>query len=1099
MTKKLTIALKIKPSAFAKALLTMKLIFLLIIAGGMQASANVHAQNKVSLKLQEVQVTQVLNIIENQTNFRFLYNNQLKSLQEKVSIEVTNEDIASVLKTLFSGKDLSYKVLENNLIVILAGSPTAQDIRVTGKITSDSGDPLSGVSITVKGTSHGTSTNNIGEFDITAPENGTLVASYVGYETQELPVNGQSTINIKLHPSNKALDQVIVVGYGTQKKIEVTSAISHINASEIIKQPVYNPVQALQGLATGVQISSSGQPGSQPQVIIRGAGSILGGVNPLYVVDGIPIIDGDISSVNSADIISVDVLKDAASCAIYGARAANGVILISTRQGSGKMKINYTGTVGFSLPAYVIPMANAQQYQNYYGQAGYPLTQTSYNTDWFKQIFRTAIQQNHYVSIAGSSEQDRYFFGFGYLNQDGIILNNNYQRFTIRLNNEYTPTKYIKLGIDVSLETAISQNVPGGGGAITLAAYEASPIIPVSVNGKWGDVSAYQNTNNPVLASSLNQVNDVTHDYSTLGNAYIEIRPFKEITIKSSFGGNVKPSDERAYTYEHPDDSSFFVKFGNHYGEQGAYPYSYLSTNNITQYNWEWDNTLNYSHTFGDNHLGLLLGTTAEKYQNNEQSLAIKGVPADPNLWYVQNGIPSSLQYNQPASGYPQKWTRAGYIARVNYTYADKYQLTANFRADGSSVFTGSNTWGYFPGVSAGWVISRESFMDRQKAFQYLKLRGGWGELGNSNIPTDASYYVTYSGSGSLYYFNSQPVVGSIIPRFPVQGLKWEVTKESDIGLDFTTLNNKLTGEMDVYNKRVNNALINAYAPGTFGVQNNPNSSIAAGYVIYNAAVIDNKGAEIMLRWHDNISKKWSYSISVNMSYNKNDVVSLASGTPYTDGYINGAFTTETVPGSPIGSFYVRKVTGVAQIPSASAGQLTYLTTKNGTDSLVNAGAYLPKLYGGINASINYGNFDFSINIYANIGNKVYNGLLNTQTQPYYNLPQALATNYWTPTNKSNSQPMPGGLIDLPPSTYFVSSGTFYRINNLTIGYNVPASVLAQKVSSLRIYVSAQNPVTKKYYAGFSSEIPGSATAAGIDNNSYPTIRTFIFGVNLGL
>src|SRR5580700_3224514 len=312
MTKKLTIYLKIKPTAFSKALITMKLLFLLIIAGGMQASAGVNAQNKVSLKLQEVQVSQVLSTIERQTSFRFLYNNELKSLQEKVNIELSNEDIGSVLTILFTGKGLTYKMLENNLIVILASPINAQDIRVAGKVTSDTGDPLSGVSVTLKGTSRGTTTNNAGEFELTVPENGTLVVSYIGYEVQQIPVNSQTTINVKLLQSSKALDQVVVVGYGTQKKIEVTSSISHVNASEIIKQPVYNPVQALQGLATGVQISSSGQPGSQPQVIIRGAGSILGGVNPLYVVDGIPIIDGDISSINSADIVSVDVLKDAA-------------------------------------------------------------------------------------------------------------------------------------------------------------------------------------------------------------------------------------------------------------------------------------------------------------------------------------------------------------------------------------------------------------------------------------------------------------------------------------------------------------------------------------------------------------------------------------------------------------------------------------------------------------------------------------------------------------------------------------------------------------------------------------------------------------------
>jgi TonB-dependent starch-binding outer membrane protein SusC len=1109
MSKKLTIDPRLKPTAFAKALIIMKLLFLLIIAGGMQASANVHAQNKVSLKLQEVQVSRVLNTIENQTNFHFLYNNQLKSLQDKVSIEVTNEDISAVLNTLFSGKDLTYKMLENNLIVILASSMVGQDTRISGKVTSDAGDPLSGVSVTIKGTTHGTTTNATGDYELTAPETAVLVISYVGYQSQEVSVNSQTTINVKMVQSEKPLDQIVVVGYGTQRKVDVTGSVAHVKGDELVKQPVLTATQALQGKVAGVQIISSGQPGTAPQVIIRGAGSILGGVDPLYVVDGIILPPGaDITNINTADIASVDVLKDASSCAIYGARAANGVILITTKQGSGKMKVSYSVNIGMTQAAYVVPMANSTEYINYREQVnGLPVPATGYSTKWYNQVLRDAFYQNHNISLSGSSEKDKYLFNVSYQTNEGILIGNQYNRYTIRFNNEFTPTSFLKIGTTASFANGTAQNVPTG--TITEDAYRAAPTVPGIINGKYGNTSQYQNVGNPILDAY--NTNDLSHDNRGQGNAYIEIKPIKSLTLKTSIGADLDFGDDRAFTYEHPNDTTFFNVNG---GSQGA-SRSVLSVTSGKSYNWIWDNTISFNQTFGKSRLTVLAGTTAEEYFTSNLIGTAYYVPPIPSEWYLNDGDAGS---SPPPTSNENKETRQSYLGRVFYSYDDRYLLTATFRRDGSSVFAKNNQWGNFPGVSVGWVISKEDFMQNQNIFQYLKLRGGWGELGNSNIPSDAAFATTLSNIP--YFLNGHDTTGAIVPQIKDQDIKWEITKETDIGLEFTILKGKLTGELDLYNKKVTNALIDFYVPGTFGSQANPSSTITPGYVIGNAASIDNKGIEFSARWTDKINSNFSYFIGGNVSYNKNEVLSLNGGVPFYDGDINGYYVTETKAGYPVGAFFMRKAIGVFQSqtqidsytdkngnllqPGAQPGDLIYkyIINPDGSHTLDTAfaGSYQPKVYFGVSGGVTYKSFDFSVDVYANVGNEVYNGKEQARVTVTDNIEAKVATSYWTPQNKSETQPAPNG-GNLPASTYFLSSGNFFRINNFTIGYTVPPPILKKQnvITSIRLFVNAQNPVTIKKYSGFSSELPGSsATNAGIELNTYPTTRTFAFGLNVG-
>ena len=1093
--------------AVKKALVIMKLTVLLLLVGVLQVSATVNGQMKVSLSLSQVEIGKVLSHIEKQTNYRFLYNTALKGIQQKISIDVRDADIDDVLRNILTGTDLTYKTLENNLIVILSASQQPpSDLQVTGKITGENGEPLYGVSITLKGTTRGTATDSSGNFTLTVPSDGTLLITYIGYVTQEIKVNNQAQLTIQLKPAGNQLNEVVVVGYGTQKKIDVTGSVAHVNGDVLAKQPVLTATQALQGKVAGVQITSSGQPGSMPQVIIRGSGSILGGANPLYVVDG--IWTDDITNINSADILSVDVLKDASSASIYGVRGSNGVILITTRQGAGKMKVSYSGTVGMQQAAYIVPMANSAEYINYRENfSGLPISPTGYSTNWYNQVLRNAFYQNHNLSVSGGSSQDKYALSASYQTNDGIIIFNNYTRYTVRLNNEFNPTSFLKIGTTASFANQTAQNVPTA--TITEDAYRAAPLVPAMLNGKFGNTSQYQNVGNPVLDAQ--NTNDLSHSNKLQGNVFVEIKPVSSLALRSTFNEEAIFGDDRAYTYEHPNDTTFFTTNG---GSQGA-TRSTLNVSSSKYYYWVWSNTATYSQTFGLSKLSVLAGTEAQTNYNSSWSAYRYSVPPIPSEWYLQDGD-QNFQFNSSSI---TKYTTNSYLGRITYSYDDRFLFTGNFRADGSSVFNAQNRWGYFPGASVGWVLTHEKFMQAQKIFDYLKIRGSWGELGNSNIPADAA--VPTALSNIPYFFNSGTsasgaTTGSIIPQIKDLNLKWEVTKEADLGFDYSTLAGRLSGEFDVYDKKATQALIYVLVPGTFGSQANPNSTISAGYVLDNAATIDNKGVEFSARWHDKINSKLSYFIGGNISYNRNRVVNLNGGAPIFDGNINGYFTTETKAGYPIGAFFVRQAIGVfqslAQVaayvdkngnqlqPGAEPGDLIYKYNSNGVLDTAFAGSYQPKVYVGLSGGLNYKSFDFSIDLYSNIGNQVYNGKEQARVTATDNIEKSVATTFWSQGNKTNSQPA-ANAGNLPASTYFIASGTFVRINNATLGYTVQPNVLSgQKVvTSCRIFIDAQNPVTLKKYGGFSSELPGSSpTNAGIELGTYPTTRIFAAGINLG-
>ncbi len=987
---------------------------------------------------------------------------------------------------------------------------------LTGTVTdSDTKETLPGATIQIKGTTNGTTSDINGKYtvQISGPS-AILLVSFIGYEDKEIVVENQTVINILMVTKKTMLDQVVVVGYGTQKKSDVTGATVNLKGAELTKQPVLTATQAMQGKVSGVQIISSGSPGSAPQLRIRGTSTLLGGTHVLYVVDG--VLTDDITNVNTSDIVDMNILKDASSSAIYGSRGANGVVIITTKKGSstsGKLNITYNSSVGSRSASNLIKMANADEYKNYYQAAtGTALTGTSANTDWYKTILRNAFEQNHNLSISGGNENTTYFFSGSYLNDEGIVLENQFKRFTFRSNMDFKISKYIKSGFQASFANAINENgfnnldidENGNIGGAYSDAYRAAPIIEARVGDKYGNVSAFNGqVGNPLLDLQNNSVRVATNRIQ--GAAYLDITPFSNFSFHSGLGGDLLFKQARLYDYKFlNDESTFDIAGGNQMNMTSA-----LFNKTVNNFKWVWDNYLTYNKTFGKHDIKFMAGTTAEKFKETWLYGMRKEVPADPNLWYLYNGLASSSQND----GKGDMWTRNSYMGRLNYNYNDRYLLTATVRRDGSSRFPEKNRWGTFPSVGLAWNISKEGFMKSQHIFDMLRIRGSWGVVGNDQIATDA--YINTIVPNLAYPFNGSTTGatnGSQINQIKDPNIKWESTSEYDFAIEFGMLNNRLTGEFNYYDKIVDNALIFVNIPSTVGD--------ADHQILTNAASIQNKGVEMQLNWKTQVSTNFSYSVSGNVTLNKNTVIGLNGGEPIWGGNIGAAqgFTTYTTNDHPIGNFYVLKVLGVFQSdqevldykdnngtiiqPTAHAGEFKYWDKNN--DGKIDdkdrdyAGSYQPKAYFGLNSSVTYKNWDFGLDIYGNVGNQVYNGKRAIRINGKDNIEAALVYSRWNRSaNPSQTEPA-ANTGNLLASDYFIESGSFVRINNLTAGYSLSTDMLNKlKIKSLRIYVTAQNLYTLKKYSGFTAELSGSPLDSGIELSSYPTTRTIALGLNL--
>lgn len=979
----------------------------------------------------------------------------------------------------------------------------AQNITIKGKVI-DGGDktPLPGVSILVKGTQTGTQTDVNGGYSISAPANATLVFNFVGYTAFEQAVNSQTTINVSLASSTQQLEQVVVVGYGTQRKIDVTGSVASVKGEDINKQPSTNPISALQGKVAGVSISNNATPGSAPQITIRGTGTIYGNTGPLYVVDGVWY--DDITFLNPADIASINILKDASSQSIYGVRAANGVVLVTTVKGkNGNATVNYNGTVGLQSVTNQVKMTNASEYATAVNEAyainkaANPLfssTNLGEGTDWYDQILRNAMINNHQVSINGASEKSSYNFSLGYVNQDGIIKTNNYKRYTARLSNDFQVSKNLKVGYNVTGSSSKSNNAPA---SIYRALYTASPVVPVfNADGSYGDPASFQlgNGSNVNPQATIDFNNSITSKYRVTGNVYAELKFAKHFTFKTSAGGDFGQEENRIYTPQYTATT----------GQNSNI--STLSIGRVETRNWILENTLTYENKWNDHSLTILAGQTAQRYKSYTITGTAQNVPfAKEGDLYLSLGNAAGRTIEDSGS----LNTATSYFGRINYGFKNKYLLNASLRGDAASqFFGGSDLWGYFPSVGAGWVISNEDFMKDQKIFSNLKLRGSWGKVGNAGVPINPTTLTVNQSAALIAFYNGIPNTGASVTTIVPPALFWERSAGTDIGLEMGFLNNRLSVEADYYNRKTEQAIFNIPILGSLGTSN----SVLLG----NQADFRNRGFELSATWSDKTSGGLTYSINGNIGINNNKVLNVTSGSNPIDaggdGLNNAVVPTRTVVGMPIGSFFGYQVVGILQnaqeaaasgMPGARAGDFRYADL-NG-DGVVDPkdktfiGNPNPKYTYGVNTNFAYKNFDLTLDIQgvadvdvfnANLGNRFGN---ENYTKDFYD-------NRWTGPGSTNTYPstsLAGGNNN-QTNSFYVESGAYIRLRNIQLGYNLPQSLISKwKMQKLRVFANAQNAVNLFGYKGFTPEVGGVPTKAGIDFNVYPMFATYNIGINL--
>lgn len=1003
------------------------------------------------------------------------------------------------------------KLLFTCLFISMLGHQVwAQTRQVSGVVTSkDDGTTMPGVNVVVQGTSKGTTTDADGKYSIelSSSEN-TLIFSFIGYKSVTATVGDRTTLDILLESDATALEEVVVVGYGSQRKADVTGAIVQVKGEEISKQSSINPISGLQGKVAGVQITNSGAPGSSPKITIRGVGTLYGSQNPLYVVDGVWY--DDISFLNNADIENINVLKDASSQAIYGVRAANGAVIITTKRGARKTnaQVTYSGFVGSQVVTNAVKMANGSEYatlineldQSNNATPRYANPSSFGTTDWYRQILRAALISNHNVSITGGGEKSSYNFSLGYLTQEGTVKTNSFDRYTVRFQSDFQPFEFLKVGYTFTGAMNTSKDIDNG---IFHQMYSAAPIVPVYyADGTYGDPNDFKvgSSNNFNPQVTIDYYNQRSRNYRLTGNAFAEAKFAKNFTFRTSFGGDLGQNEARNYT---PKYVATLAQRNTN---------SSLAISRGDSRNWILENTLTYENTLGDHGFKVLLGQTAQSYKSYNLTVSARNVPTNSEGdLYVNLGDPATRlavdggSYN----------TVVSYLGRVNYSFKEKYLLNASMRADGSSQYVGSERWGYFPAIGVGWVISEEAFMKNQSVVNSLKLRASWGKIGNivnysqpATLKVDQTPDLVYVGG------DGSTAAGANVRSQVAPVIYWERGVGTDIGLEANFLNGKLFAEVDYYNKRTEKTVFDVPILGSIGTQ--------SGTIVDNQATFENQGIEFLLRWKDNLGTEVNYSISGNVGINDNKVLEVFSGSNAiygSAGITGGAFNTRTIAGQPIGQFYGLQVVGIFQSTqdvtnyksstgttiqgSAKPGDFKYADI-NGDGVIddkdrVVLGNPNPKFTFGLNTNWNYKAFDLTVDFQGVAGVQIYNANLGLRYGTE-NFSKDFFDNRWHGEGTSNKYPSAniGGGQNYVSNSFYVEDGSYVRVRNIQLGYVLPSSLTSKwKISKLRVYANAQNALNFFSYRGFSPEVGGGPTTSGIDINVYPLYATYNLGVNV--
>ena len=1112
----------------------MKLALIIVFLSVLQVSANVYSQISVNLNVQHKSVRDVLKTIEQQSQVRFFYSDDLMSMDELIDIKANDENILTVLDDIFSKSQLTYKAYENNLIVI-APRELLQQKRITGTVIDKTGTPIYGANVVVTGTTQGTTTDNAGKYTIEVPDGSrSLTFSFIGMVSQEVPIGASTQINVTLVEQAVGLDEVVVVGYGTQKRATITGAITSVSSKEITSVPVVTADLALQGRATGVTVLNNGAPGTASTIRIRGLGT-MNSNDPLIVIDG--VVANGMGNLNPNDIESVEVLKDASTTAIYGSLGSHGVIMITTKKGiSGKMKVDFDAYYGSQWNNKRYDVLNVAQYIEYASSPDVTtpppvITDPQYSgrlhgaeTNWQDQIFKKGNMQNYNIAVSNGNENGAFRFSAGYIRTDGIMIGTGYDRYNFRSNSDFTNGRF-KFGENMGVSFSNTNPLNSSGGRSLIEhAIKMAPYLPVynpaNLGGYQGPHSAVdgQDAENPVRVAKLGSYDQKQIDI--LGNLYAEVELLSGLKFRSVAG-----LQEIRF-----NDNQFVPAFSDDNLPGGA---THSSANAVIRKNMAdyksliFTQSLDYTKTFAEKHnldiLAVMEYATIDRFFENTSS---------------QNSISSDIQEltntTPSLASASDHYKRIGYLGRLNYNYDQKYIFAASIRRDASSRFGSSKRWGVFPSLALGWRIDKESFMENLSSLSNLKLRGSWGKAGNDNI---GNYSYASTLTSNMNYVINNVLAPGTTPSGPANAdLKWEESTMLNVGLDLGLVKNKFTLSVEYYKNKSSDLLMN--------LNTSPSLGIFSGSIAKNVGSVETNGFELQLGYNDAEGDfLWSANLNLGTSTNKvldlGGLLSVDAGAQQENQPI-----TRLEVGKPLFFFYGWKFNGIFTSSEEAAaylngGQLAAnggvgaqggdfrIVDVNGDGKITSAdqtkiGNPFPKMTAGLNLAANYRGFDLSLFILGSYGNDVYNTNiydLEGMTRLFNSGTAVLRR--WRKDGDVTDVPRPtasGPNVQI--SSRFVEDGSYTRLKNITIGYTLPSRLFGDKVSKFRVYISGQNLITFTKYTGLDPEVgyyqpvgnttgfigSGAATGngypvvnfnTGIDYGVYPMPKSFIGGIQV--
>jgi TonB-linked SusC/RagA family outer membrane protein len=1101
------------PKSCLKMLLVMKLLMFFLTATFLHAYADGFTQQRVSLKVESVDLKAVLNQIERKSQYRFLYNPAIVKKAGKITVDVNNEYVSALLDRIFKGSGINYRIMNDALVVLAEGQgevPLPQDVK--GKVADGEGKPIPGASIVIKGTKNGTAADMSGNFSLSAPDDAILVVSAVGYGTQEVPVSGRSAIDIVLvSTSTNALNEVVVIGYGSANRRDLTGSIAKVSGKEIIARPNPNPIASLQGMVAGVSVVNSGNPGQEPDIRIRGTNSI-NGAKPLYVVDG--ILNDNIDFLNPNDIESIEILKDPSSLAIFGVRGANGVISISTKKGrAGKLEVTLNTNTGFKRLVDRIDYVNAEEFKELYTEQQnndnidpslrFNFAPWTGNTDWVDALTRDAFFSNTNLSVMQGTDKNRFYASVGYTLDQGVIKNQELQRYFINLSDDVKLHKNIKLGFNLNF---MRQRIPFSQANDALfSARRVLPITPtMDPTGRFFTELAIQSAQitNPLMRLESLHDKERIFENRYVGNIYLDFTFLKHFNFRSTFYADQSVQETQRY-------NPILYVFNPSVGANGSvYVDRNFRLTSVDQNTQRWnkfqqDHILTYKNTFGDHSLTATAGFTTVYnrfdglFGSVRQRADGDSIGNDRRFWYVSTllGDPTTRR----SSGSQWENSVAGLLFRALYNYKNKYYLNASFRRDGSSQISPAERWQNYYSVGGAWEMTRENFMQNQKVFDFLKIKGSYGVLGSQNVP-GGNPYPFYPGliAGNTAVFGTTIAPAYSQAYVPDRNLRWESVAAWEAGFEANMFRNRLHVEAVYYYKKTSDILAFQRVSGV------PQPTLT------NVAQMRNQGIELSASWNQQITRDFNITLSGNFTTFDNLVLKADELAPGEER------PNRTISGFPIGYFYGYVVEGVYQsyadkLKSPAVvgydygpGDLKYKDINGDgritSDDRTNIGNPTPDFAYGFSIMGNYKKLEFGFDFQGVYGNEIYR-YWGSSELPFtqFNYPQ-FRMNRWTGPGTSNWEPAltERRPINRLPSTYGIEDGSYFRIRNINIAYNFSVIKLGKvQIKGIRVFGNVQNLMTFRNNTGYTPEFGGSTTSFGIDNGDGPMPVVVTGGINI--